>query len=91
VVAADGTLLEMRGDIFRPRRVSRQPDGPALWKRMVFRSRTERGRRTFKAAAALFAQENGWRWPDPAWPLMPTTELDWYEFVGDVPLERLSR
>jgi superfamily II DNA or RNA helicase len=90
VVAADGSLQEMGGDIFSPRRVSRRPDGPQLWERMYWRSRTEKGRRTFRAAATLFAMENNWCWPDPSWPLMPTNERDWWLLVEDVPRERLT-
>lgn len=89
VVAMDGTLKEMTGDIFKPRRISMRPDGPAKWERMYWRSRTAKGSRTFRAAMALFAQENYWQWPDPSWPFMPTEEIDFFRLVGDVPVERL--
>jgi superfamily II DNA or RNA helicase len=89
VVMADGTIREVTGDYFRPRRTYARPDGAALWERMYWRSRTGKGRRTFRAAAALFAQENDWRWPDPTWPLMPTHQRDWYLSVDQVPMERL--
>lgn len=90
VVQHDGTLKEMHGDIYRPRRVCQRPDGPELWARMYHRSCTERGRRTFRAAAALFAQEQDWGWPDKAWPLMPKDPLDWFRHVADVPREALT-
>jgi superfamily II DNA or RNA helicase len=90
VVAADGTLKEMHGDVYRPRRIHRDPSGPKLWERMYYRSRTEKGARTFRAAATLFAQENDWAWPDPTWPLMPREPLDWFLLVKDVPMERLT-
>lgn len=90
VVSTDGSLKQMVGDIFVPRRISRDPHGPQLWERMYHRSRTERGARSFRAAAALFAYENDWGWPDPNWPLMPIHELDWYQQVADVPRERLT-
>lgn len=89
VVMADGSLREMTGDIFRPRRVMQQSNGPELWKKMYFRSCTEKGSRTFRAAMALFAQENNCQWPDPDWPFMPIHELDRYRLVKDVPRERL--
>ena len=79
------------GDIYLPRRVTKRADGPAIWKRMYYRSRTEKGRRTFAQAEALFAQENNWGWPNRAWPFMPdgSNELDFYALVDDVPLERI--
>ncbi len=89
VVQSDGTLTEMAGDIFRPRRLCQQPNGPAIWERMFWRSRTEKGKKTFRQAAALFAAENHWGWPSKTWPMMPLEEGDWYRFVGDVPIERL--
>lgn len=89
VVTADGTLRRIPGDYFRPRRVSRKPNGPALWEKMYWRSRTEKGARTFAAAEVLFAKENNWGYPDPAWPLMPTNDRDRYRLVADVPVESL--
>jgi superfamily II DNA or RNA helicase len=89
VVQLDGTLKEMVGDIYKPRRACQHPDGPKLWERMYWRSRRERGRRTFKGAMALFAQENRWAWPDPSWPLMPRQPYDFYQLVENVPIERL--
>lgn len=90
VVQSDGQLKPISGDVFKPRRVSRKPNGPELWKRMYYRSLKGKGERTFKAAAALFAMENNWGWPDPKWPLMPKEPLDWYLLVKDVPRERLT-
>lgn len=91
VVQSDGTLKEMQGDIFKARRLLRHAGGPKLWERMYYRSKTEKGARTFRAAAALFAQENHWNWPNPSWPLMPLRELDWFRLVADVPRERLTQ
>lgn len=90
VVQADGSLREMTCDVFRPRRISTKPNGAQLWERMYHRSRTKAGDRTFRAAAALFAAENEWGYPDPAWPFMPTDPMDWSRKVADVPLERLT-
>jgi superfamily II DNA or RNA helicase len=91
VVSTDGTVRELTGDIFVPRRISNRPDGPALWEKMFHRSKTAKGARTFRAAAALFAYENNWGWPSPDWPLMPVQPLDWFRKVGDVPVERLRQ
>jgi len=90
VVGTDGQLREMTGDIFRPRRISTAPNGPELWKKMYFRSCTDKGDRSFRAAAALFAQENQWGWPDPQWPFMPTNEMDWFRHVREIPREHLT-
>lgn len=94
VVQADGSLREMTGDIYRPRTTYSRPDGKAIWEKMFWRSRTEKGARTFRAAMALFARESmergkGYCWPDPTWPFMPIHELDKYRLVSSVPRERL--
>ncbi len=92
VVQSDGTLIELEGEIYRPRRTYKAKNGPEKWKRIVvFRCRAgTKGERTFRAAAALFARENYWNYPDPQWPLMPTRELDWFRLVSDVPVDRLT-
>lgn len=89
VVGTDGSLRLMRGDIYKKRFICQRSDGPAIWERMFWRSRTEKGARTFRAAMALFAQENYWQWPSKDWPFMPIDEMDTFRLVGDVPFERL--
>ncbi len=89
VVSVDGELRLVQGDIYKPRRISTASNGPQLWERMYHRSRTETGQRTFRAAAALFAMENRWGWPNPSWPLMPIDADDWFRLVRDVPIDRL--
>lgn len=90
VVQVDGELRQLKGDLFPPRRVSQRPDGPAIWKRMYYRSRTEKGARTFAAAMALFARENQWGWPNRDWPYMPVNPEDIYRKVADVPMSDLK-
>lgn len=90
VVTIDGTLKQMVGDIYRPRSICKRSDGPQIWERMYWRSRTEKGARTFAAAMAMFAGENNWQWPDPAWPLMPVADFDFYRLVKDVPFHALT-
>lgn len=90
VVSTDGQMKELSGDVFRPRSICKAANGAKTWERMYWRSKTEKGRRTFAAAMALFAQENFWQWPDPAWPLMPIQDIDRYRLVEDVPMERLT-
>jgi superfamily II DNA or RNA helicase len=89
VVQVDGTLKEMRGDIFRRRRISQKPDGPKLWERMYYRAKSKKWDATFRQAEAVYAQENGWSWPSRMWPLMPIDPSDFFRKVADVPRERL--
>lgn len=89
VVGTDGELRMMQGDIYRRRTIYARDNGPKRWQSMYYRSRTDKGSRTFRAAEALFASENNWCWPDKHWPLMPVNEEDRYRLVRDVPFERL--
>jgi hypothetical protein len=81
-------MKELTGEIFRPHRIYQAPNGRKLWERMYWRSRTEKGSRTFRQAFALFAYENG-AYPDLTLPLMPIDEVDRYRLVADVPTDRL--
>lgn len=87
VIQHDGTLREMKGDIFRPRREYTRPDGIALWTKMYYRAKN-RGA-TFRQAMALFAYENNWGWPCRDWPLMPVNEYDVFLPVPEVDRDRL--
>lgn len=90
VVTEEGTLKKITGSIFRPRKTYTDPDGPAKWERMYHRARSKSWGASFRQAAAVFAQENGWNWPATDWPLMPTTPDDWFLKVSDVPMNRLT-
>lgn len=89
VVSTDGSLKEMTGDIFRPRRIDTRPEAQAIWQKMYWRSRTGKGSRSFAAAAALYAYENQWAWPSRDWKFMPKEEHDFYRLVSSVPMEAL--
>jgi superfamily II DNA or RNA helicase len=90
VVQSDGSLREMAGDVWKPRRICQRTDGPAIWKRMYFRSKQPKANgRTFRAAFALFAMENHFAWPNEKWPYMPINYLDFYRPVRDVPEDML--
>ncbi len=91
VVQEDGTLKEMGGDIYRPRRVTNHPEAAKIWERMYYRAKSKKWNATFNQAAAMFAAENNWGWPPKTLPLMPTEPLDWYRRVSEVPMERLTR
>lgn len=89
VVEIDGTLKEHRGSTVKERRVARDPSLIDLWRRMVYRSR--KAGRTFAAAEALFAMENGWLYPNREWPMMPTNPEDFMRKVQDVDWSTLTK
>lgn len=91
VLQIDGTLKELMGDVYKPRRIYHGLDGPKKWERMYWRSRSAKGTRTFRAAFALFAMENNFCWPDRSWPLMPINERDVYRDVADVAMDQLTK
>jgi superfamily II DNA or RNA helicase len=87
VVQVDGSLREMTGDIYKPRREYGKPDAEKKWLQYYFRAK--KADMTFKQAMGFFAYENNWRWPARNLPMMPLDELDWFRKVKDVPYERL--
>lgn len=89
VIQTDGQLREVRGDIYKKRRVSTSPIGHKKWTACYFRCK--KSGRTFNFARALFMRENGGSVPSPDFPLMPRFESDWGLAVKDVPLSRLTR
>jgi superfamily II DNA or RNA helicase len=89
VVQKDGHLIEMQGEIYRPRKISKKANAASLWERMYYRAR--KAGMTFRQAEALFAVENNWGWPSHDLPLMPIQELDWFQKVEDVPMDRLKQ
>lgn len=91
LIQSDGSLKEAEGDIYKPRRkADNRPQNLRDWERMYYRAQKSKTRMTFMQAAALFAKEHFWRWPDESWPLMPIRELDWFLSVADVPPSRLT-
>lgn len=91
VVTADGSLREATGSFFRPRQMNRSKDAVKDWCDLIlFRCREgTKGERTFRQATAAYAMDHGWQWPDPAWPLTPIDERDWWLPVHLVPPEGL--
>lgn len=87
VVQTDGSLKEMKGTIYPPRRVASGPSAESIWEKMFYRAKS-RGA-TFRQAEALYAYENNWAWPNREWRLMPKHDLDFYLPVNAVPAERL--
>lgn len=90
VVQHDGSLREVKGDIFRPRTTYKRPDIRDKWKTYYFRAKNSKNQMTFNQARGLFAYENNWQWPPSGLPLMPTQEADWFRPVKEVPADRLT-
>jgi len=89
VLQADGTLREMRGDIFRARRVAEYTERlESDWVnriKAIKRSKKDSVRNmTFAQVEANFARENNWRYPPRTMPMMPVHDADWFRPVRDV-------
>jgi DNA repair protein RadD len=82
VVQEDGTLKEMKGDIFRPRVTDNRPDTEKQWEKMYWRGR--HSNMTFSQARGLFYREHHYMPPDNL-PLMPKNKLDWHRKIKAVP------
>ena len=92
LVLPDGRLRLQTGDIYVRRAICQRPDAAKIWERMYWRSlRPKAKNRTFAKAAALFAMENNWQWPDRELPFMPMYERDYYRAVNQCPMELLNR
>lgn len=89
IIQADGSLRNMGGDIYRPRRVSTDPKGVKDWKRVFFRCKNAKNGMTFRQAEALFFREHG-VYPDRRWPMMPKSASDMHAKVGDLAWSKLN-
>lgn len=89
VVQSDGRLKEYVGDIYKPRQIAVRPDTSHKWTQMYYRAKNSRNEMTFRQAEGFFFYENHY-YPPRDLPLMPTTEMDWFRKVKDVPRDRLS-
>lgn len=88
VIQVDGTLKQVAGEIYKPRRVKMKPNTQALWERIYYRAKSQKWNATFRQAEAMFFREN-YYWPPKTLRLMPHKPDDWFRKVGDVPKERL--
>lgn len=89
VLQKDGTLREMKGDIFRARRVAPESEKiKSAWCGYIAgirKSKKESVRAmTFAQAEANFARRNNWKYPPRTLPMMPVDRLDWYRPVVSV-------
>jgi superfamily II DNA or RNA helicase len=88
VIQADGSLIEMPGDIFIPRKTSRRPNTEALWTKAYFQARNSKTRQTFAQALAYFFHQHHY-YPPLDLPRMPKDPGDLARAVADVEKERL--
>jgi superfamily II DNA or RNA helicase len=88
VIQTDGTLKEIHGDVYRPRKVNTSPEDHKKWKACVYRCKAKG--MNFNQARGLFLRETG-TVPGPDFPLVPVSQSDWGLKVSDVPYERLSK
>ena len=90
VVQIDGTLREVKGDIYRPRVTKLQPNTQSLWDRIYWRARSQKWNASFRQAEAMFFREN-YYWPPRNLTMMPKDPNDWYKKVAQVPKEALNQ
>lgn len=89
VVQIDGTLREVKGDIYRPRVVKQKPDTQQLWDKMYYRAKSQKWNASFRQAEAMFFREN-YYWPPRSLSNMPKDSDGWFRKVADVPKESLN-
>lgn len=82
VIETNGRLHEVKGDIFKPRRVAKEPTLEDDWKRCVYRARN--AGRTMNQARAIFQREHQGMSPNSTWAFMPARHADWYRKAADV-------
>lgn len=88
VIQTDGTLREVRGDVYRPRKVNTSPEDHQKWKSCVYRCKAKG--MNFNQARGLFLRETG-TVPGPDFPMLPIEGADWGQKVQDVPYSRLTK
>lgn len=96
VLQRDGSLREMRGDIFKKRReLSHDQQIENEWSsrvRAIRKSQKETVQSmTFAQLEATFARDHNWQYAPRTLPGMPMNEADWFRPIKDVPEEALSR
>lgn len=86
VIQASGSLRLIKGDVYRPRKVSNKPQDQKVWERCYYAAKNSG--RSFRQAESNFRYKTG-VWPDQSWPLMPKSSQDRHLKVKDVPFDRL--
>lgn len=83
VAQSDGSLVELHGDVYRPRARRSKPDTLSKWKQCYFAARNSKRGMTFKQAEGLFWANNGY-FPPRDLKLMPKEPHDWFRPVSQV-------
>jgi len=96
VLQKDGSLREMRGDIYRaPRRCESSERVRQDWVNRVRGIRRSKKDTvvgmTFAQAEVAFARDHKWQYPPRSLPEMPLNPADWFRPIQSVPRERLSK
>lgn len=96
VLQKDGSLREMRGDIYRePRRAKPSERIERDWVNRVRGIRRSKKPTvvgmTFAQAEVSFARDHNWQYPPRGLPEMPINPADWFRPIQKVPRERLSK
>lgn len=88
VIQTNGDLREVKGDIYRPRRVNNSPEAHKAWTQCYYQFKNSG--KTFNQARGYFQHTNGGTVPGPDFPLVPVNASDWALRVSDVPCSRLT-
>lgn len=96
VLQKDGTLREMRGDIYRaPRRMEPSEKVEKDWVGRIRGIRKSIKPKvmtmTFAQAEVSFARDHKWMYPPRGLPEQPLDPADWFRPIQKVPYDRLSR
>lgn len=89
ILQKNGTLREMHGDIFKPRRymdgTKRDIQEWCARVRAVQKSKKPTVQQmTFAQVEANFAREHNWKFPGRDWPMMPVKDADWFRPIPEV-------
>lgn len=88
VIQADGTLIEMPGDVFVPRKTSMRSNTESLWQKVYWQTRNSKSRMTFSQALGYFYYQHHY-YPPPTIHKMPKDPADIACAVADVAPEKL--
>jgi len=90
VIQESGHLKLMTINQFKHRKLDTRSDIQKRWDSQFIRAKRSRNRMNFNQAEALYAMDNGWRWPPRELANMPKNPRDWHTPVVDVPLNMLT-
>ena len=83
VVQADVELVLVEGDVYKAKRVKREPDGAEKWNSIFWRAKKSKKGMTFRQAEGLVFTTHGY-YPPRDLPNMPKDPKDWARKVASV-------